>query len=183
MRTRNTPCVRTATANSASSSWTWIVPSPGSPCKAVPVTTLLRYSSETRWYKLEGGFLNTKYLPRLEASTKEQTMRTSRTPAVLVLVLTMGAQAQGQKLPSDDSTFMVAVTRGDVALVKKMLDEKRGDVNGTNGARYTWLHLAANHGHKAMIELLIARGADAHKHGDCKNAARYAPAMMGLTSA
>src|SRR5260221_5322331 len=83
-------------------------------------------------------------------------MRTFRTPAVLVLVLTMAAQAQAQKLPSDDSTFMVAVTVGDVALVKKMLDEKRGDVNGSNGAGYTWLWIAADHGHKAMIELLLS---------------------------
>jgi ankyrin repeat protein len=100
-------------------------------------------------------------------------------PAVLVLVLTMAAHAQAQKLPSDDSTFMVAVTVGDVALVKKMLDEKRGDVNGISGAEYTWLYLAADRGNKAMIELLLARGADVHTHGDGKNAAVFAAAKMG----
>jgi ankyrin repeat protein len=91
----------------------------------------------------------------------------------------MAAQAQAQKLPSDDSSFMVAVTVGDVDLVKKMLDEKRGDVNGSNGAGYTWLWIAADHGHKAMIELLLSRGADVHTHGDGKNAAVFAAAKRG----
>jgi ankyrin repeat protein len=108
-------------------------------------------------------------------------MRAYRTPAVLVLVLTVAAQAYAQKLPSDDSTFMVAVIRGDVALVKQMLDEKRGDANGTNGAGYTWLYMATEHGRKAVIELLISRGANVHTHGDGKNAAVYIAAKRGHT--
>jgi ankyrin repeat protein len=60
-----------------------------------------------------------------------------------------------------------------------MLDEKRVDVNGANGAGFTWLYLAADRGNKATIELLLARGAEVHTHGDGKNAAVFTAAKMG----
>ncbi|MGB2866682.1 MAG: ankyrin repeat domain-containing protein [Sedimentisphaerales bacterium] len=56
-------------------------------------------------------------------------------------------------------TLHGAVTSGNIGEVKRLLSEGK-DVNSRDSEGQTPLHLAANRGHKEMVEVLIANGAD-----------------------
>jgi ankyrin repeat protein len=95
----------------------------------------------------------------------------SRVPSLVVaLLLTAAAPMRAQLTPAPatdassggerlgDARLMEAASSGDVAAARSSLD-RGADVNGAEGDGLTALHVAAEQGHAALVDLLIARGA------------------------
>jgi ankyrin repeat protein/beta-lactamase regulating signal transducer with metallopeptidase domain len=72
------------------------------------------------------------------------------------LVLTARAETKGGVSPLHQ-----AAAKGDIEQVRSLIS-KGVDVNETDQTGQTALHLAARHGHKAVVELLLDRDADVH---------------------
>lgn len=83
----------------------------------------------------------------------------------LVLLLALWAVTECQCGWGANRKLRAAAAKGDVDLVKKLLDEG-ADVNSADVFHQTALHLAALHGQKAVAELLIERGADVNARDD-----------------
>src|SRR4030095_5825558 len=78
----------------------------------------------------------------------------------VALALAAGARAQPAPATSDKADALSdAVRKGDVAAVKKLLDEGV-DVNTKYRYNRTPLSFAADRGHVAVVKLLLERGAD-----------------------
>ena len=61
---------------------------------------------------------------------------------------------------NDDSPLHVAVRQGQIEEVRKILIQQQVDVNILNSKHETPLHLACSQRDSAMVQLLIAFGAD-----------------------
>ena len=77
---------------------------------------------------------------------------------ILILVLAILIITDSSATASDTELFLQAVKRGDVAEVKKLIDEGT-DVNAQNKEGYTALIWASNDGHTEIVELLEEAGA------------------------
>jgi ankyrin repeat protein len=59
-------------------------------------------------------------------------------------------------------SFFAAAAAGDVVRLISSLDVPAGLLNAHSPEGWTALHLAAHHGHRRLVEALLARGADLH---------------------
>ena len=78
----------------------------------------------------------------------------------------------------DEKEFLDACTKGDLPIVKALLD--RGcSPNGTDGRRGTPLTVSAREGHHDVVSLLIFRGADVDKKDENHRSALHWASMNG----
>ena len=98
--------------------------------------------------------------------------RTGRIAAIIVLVLAGNGRVLGDEIHE-------AAKNGDIATMRVLLQGKHSPVENKDSYGETALHLAVDNGHKDIVELLLAKGANVNAPGKSGETPLHLAALRG----